>query len=220
MNSTASHSKLKKKRPKEHFNDLQVSNFVQARMWCVFIQGWQLITLLVMLIFAFVSGKDITTAQTVFFIVKIMLLFMGFGSNYMSFKYEDYKKVDMALVMTSAYSLVWILSMKFTEDSESALSPEMSNIALLVNGNVVMITTIFVNTVCQKMKLMMVSGQVILLYAFALIHQYGFSGISSDTLTAGYDAQGVFLLLLVVLLVIVKIVYFVKKNVMEESAIK
>jgi hypothetical protein len=54
MHSTASNSKSKsKKKAKEHYNDLQVSNFVQARMWCTFILGWHLLTVIVMLIFAF-----------------------------------------------------------------------------------------------------------------------------------------------------------------------
>lgn len=42
--------------------------------------------------------------------------------NYMSYRYEDYSKVDGSLVMVSAFSLLRILSMKLTEDSESAMS--------------------------------------------------------------------------------------------------
>jgi len=211
MHSTASNSK-KKKKAKEHYNDLQVSNFVQARMWCTFILGWHLLTVIVMLIFAFSQGKEITTLQTVLFIAKIMLLFGGICFNYMSYKYEDYTKIDGSLVLVSAFSLLWILSAKLVEDSETAMSQEFSNLGLLVNGNIITITTVFVNTVCKRMKLMVVSMSVILLYTFALIHQFGFVGISMDTLTEGYDIQGVFLLIMIILLMIFKVSYFVKKN--------
>jgi len=87
---------------------------------------------------------------------------------------------------------------------------------LLINGNIVAITTVFINTVCQKMKLMMVSMSVVLLYVFAMIHQFGFKGINSDILQTGFDIQGVFLLLLIMLLVGFKISYFIMKYKMEE----
>ena len=66
------------------------------------------------------------------------------------------------------------------------------------------------------MKLMMVSMSVVLLYVFAMIHQFGFKGINSDILQTGFDIQGVFLLLLIMLLVSFKISYFIMKYKMEE----
>jgi hypothetical protein len=59
---------------------------------------------------------------------------------------------------------------------------------------------------------------VVLLYVFALIHQFGFQGVSSDILTTGFDIQGVFLLIMILILVVLKISYFVKKYKMEEKA--
>lgn len=172
------------------------------------------------IIFAFSLDEVITTQQTVLFIAQLMLLFGAICFNYMSYKYEDYSKVDGALIMINAFSLLWILSMKLCEDFESALSPEFMNIALLANGNIITITTIFINTVCQKMKLTMVAVSVVLLYTFALIHQFGFKCINSDILEGGFDGQGVFLLIIVLLLVIFKISYFVKKFEIEEAAVK
>lgn len=37
-------------------------------------------------------------------------------------------------------------------------------------------------------------------------------GISMDTLTEGYDVQGVFLLIMIIILMIFKVSYFIKKN--------
>ena len=111
-------------------------------------QGWFLLTIIVRLIIAFSMGEQITTLQTVLFIAQLLLLFAGICFNYMSYKYEDYSKVDGALVMCNAFALLWILSMKLCEDSDSAMSPEFMNIGLLANGNIVVVTTVLINTVC------------------------------------------------------------------------
>jgi len=52
MQDSTATSNAKKKKPQEHFSDLQVSNIVQARLWCTYMLGWHMISTVVRLIFA------------------------------------------------------------------------------------------------------------------------------------------------------------------------
>jgi hypothetical protein len=179
---------------------------------------WSLIQTVVALIFALSESKGITTMQTVLFIFQVLLLFSGICFNYMSFKYEDYSKVYGTLLLVNCYLLLRILSIKLYEDSETSMSPEFMNVSLVISSNFTVITTIFINSIFEKHRLLIVAVQIVALHALILIHQFGFGGISSDINQTGFDAQGVAMLLLIVLLVTFLVIFLESKFKIEDKA--
>ena len=85
-------------------------------------------------------------------------------------------------------SFLIILSNKIEEDSDSKMSQEFMVVVMIINVNFVIVSIIFLNTICQKGRLIAVATSTFILYAIVMIHEFGLDGINSEITESGFDS--------------------------------